>query len=149
MTIQNVGGYKYEYTIINDIPASKGCVGMTVDSLCWGKAVIVAYKNSKHISVLFLDSGNIEVVQKAALETGNVRDSVQGVFNLQLAKDKAIIAKCNEQIEKARKKAKMASRRIASRSLNRKERIARSISLYAKVMEKYNDVINKEESACS
>lgn len=142
MTVQNVNGYKYEYTIINDIPASVECVGMTIDTLCWGKGVIVAYKNSKAISVLFLDSGNIEVVQKSALETGNVRDSIQGTFNLQLAKDRAIIAKCNEQIEKARKKAKMAHRRIASRNLNRKERLA-------KMMEKYNNVINKEENVCS
>lgn len=139
MTIQNVNGYKYEYTIINNIPASKECIGMKVSTLCWGGAIIVAYKNSKAISILFLDSGNIEVVQKAALETGNVRDSVQGVFNLQLAKDKAIIAKCNEQIEKARKKAKMAHRRIASRNLNRKERLA-------KALEKYNDVIKGEEN---
>lgn len=137
MTIQNVNGYKYEYTIINDIPASVECVGMTIDSLCWGKAVIVAYKNSKAISILFLDSGNIEVVQKSALETGNVRDSVQGVFNLQLAKDRAIIQKCNEQIEKARKKAKMAHRRIASRVNNRKERLA-------KMLEKYDNVIKGE-----
>ena len=142
MTIQNVNGYKYEYTIINNIPASKECIGMKVSTLCWGDAIIVAYKNSKAISILFLDSGNIEVVQKAALETGNVRDSVQGSFNLQLAKDKAIIAKCNEQIEKARKKAKMAHRRIASRNLNRKERLA-------KMLEKYSDVINKEENVCS
>lgn len=147
MTVQNVKGYKYEYTIINDIPASVECVGMTVDSLCWGKAVIVAYKNSKAISILFLDSGNVEVVQKAALETGNVRDSVQGVFNLQLAKDKAIVAKCNEQIEKARKKAKMAHRRIASRVNNRKERLT-------KMLEKHNlkGVVNDsetQESTCT
>lgn len=130
MTIQNINGYKYEYTIINDIPASKECIGMTVDSLCWGKAVIVAYKNSKAISILFLDSGNIEVVQKAALETGNVRDSGKGTFNLQLAKDSKIIEKCNEQIEKARKRAKQANRRIASRKLNQKERIKKAFEKY-------------------
>ena len=130
MTIQNVNGYKYEYTIINNIPASKECVGMTVDSLCWGKAVIVGYKNSKAISILFLDSGSVEVVQKAALETGNVRDSGKGTFNLQLAKDSKIIEKCNEQIEKARKRAKQANRRIASRKLNQKERIKKAFEKY-------------------
>lgn len=146
MTIQNVNGYKYEYTVINNIPASKECIGMTVDSLCWGKAVIVAYKNSKAISILFLDSGSIEVVQKAALETGNVRDSIQGVFNLQLAKDKAIIAKCNEQMVKLRKKAKMAHRRIASRNLNRKERLAKMMEKYSLASQNNSDVIKGESN---
>ena len=140
MTIYKAGGYTYEYEVINDIPASSSCIGMTVKTLCWGLAKIVAYKNSKSIDILFLDSGNIETVQKAALDLGNVADSVQRTFNNQLKKDKAIIQKCNEQIEKARKKAKMAHRRIASRNLNRKERLA-------KMMEKYN--INKEENVCS
>lgn len=130
MTIQNVNGYKYEYTIINDIPASKECIGMKVSTLCWGDAIIVAYKNSKAISILFLDSGNVEVVQKSALETGNVRDSVKGTFNLQLDKDLKIIEKCNEQIEKARKRAKQANRRIASRKLNQKERIKKAFERY-------------------
>lgn len=144
MTIQNVNGYKYEYTIINDIPASKECIGMTVDSLCWGKAVIVAYKNSKHISVMFLNSGAVDVFQKAAIETGNIRDTLEGVFNLQLAKDRAIIQKCNEQIEKARKKAKMAHRRIASRNLNRKERLAKMMEKYNLAPQNNSDVIKGE-----
>ena len=144
MTVQNVNGYKYEYTIINDIPASKECVGMTVDSLCWGKGVIVAYKNSKNISVMFLNSGAVDVFQKAAIETGNIRDTLEGTFNLQLAKDRAIIQKCNEQIEKARKKAKMAHRRIASRNLNRKERLAKMLEKYSLASQNNNDVIKGE-----
>ena len=147
MTIYKAGSYTYEYTVINDIPASPDCIGMTVKTLCWGLAKIVAYKNSKNIDILFLESGNVETVQKAALDLGNVADSVQRTFNNQLKKDKAIIAKCNEQIEKARKKAKMAHRRIASRVNNRKERLD-------KAMEKYNikGVVNDsdtQESTCT
>lgn len=130
MTIYKAGSYTYEYEVINDIPASPDCIGMTVRTLCWGLAKIVAYKNSKAISILYLDSGNIETVQKSALENGNVRDSVRGVFNLQLDKDLKIIDKCNEQIEKARKKAKQANRRIASRKLNQKERIKKAFEKY-------------------
>lgn len=131
MTVYKAGSYTYEYTVINDIPASPDCIGMTVKTLAWGLAKIVAYKNSKNIDILFLESGNVETVQKAALDLGNVADSVQRTFNNQLKKDKATIQKCNEQIEKARKKSKMANRRIASRVNNRKERLA-------KMLEKYN-----------
>lgn len=141
MTTYKAGGYTYEYEVINAIPASAVCIGMTVKTLCWGLAKIVAYKNSKNIDILFLDSGNIETVQKAALDLGNVADSVQRTFNNQLKKDKAIIQKCNEQMVKLRKKTKMAHRRIASRNLNRKERLA-------KMMEKYKlkGVVNDSET---
>lgn len=144
MTIYKAGSYTYEYTVINDISASPNCIGMTVKTLCWGLAKIVAYKNSKNIDILFLDSGNIETVQKAALDLGNVADSVQRTFNNQLKKDKAIITKCNEQIEKARKKAKMAHRRIASRVNNRKERLAKMMEKYSLASQNNSDVVKGE-----
>ncbi len=140
MTIYTAKGKSYEYTQINDIPASAECVGMTIKSLCWGDGIIVKYKNAKSIDVLFLDSGNVETVQKAALEVGNIADGVMREYLNNKKKDEGIIEACRKQQKKLSDKIRRANKRIASRNLNRKERLA-------KMMEKYD--INKEESVCS
>lgn len=123
-------GNAYVYSVINDIPANKSCVGMTVSTLCWGSAVIVKYKNAKSIDVLFMDSGNVENVQKAALQVGNVADGVAREFLNAKAKDEAIVESCRKQITKLQAKAKKAVRRISSRDNNRKERIKKAFETF-------------------
>jgi len=136
-------GNAYVYSIINDIPADKSCVGMTVSTLCWGSAVIVKYKNAKAIDILFLDSGNVETVQKAALELGNIADSVMREYINNKKRDEDIIEACRKQQKKLSEKIKKAHRRIQSRNLNRKARLE-------KALETYKDVVNvKGESNVS
>lgn len=139
MTIYVAKGKSYEYTQINDIPADKSCVGMTVKSLCWGDGIIVKYKNAKSIDVLFMDSGNVENVQKAALEVGNIADSIMREYLNNKKKDEAIIEACRKQQKKLSDRIKKAHRRIQSRNLNRKARLE-------KALEVYKDVVNKGES---
>lgn len=143
MTIYTAKGKSYEYVQINDIPADKSCVGMIVRTLCWGKAIIVKYKNAKSIDVLFLDSGNVETVQKAALEVGNVADGVAREFLNAKAKDEYIVETCRKQILKLQAKAKKAVRRIKSRDNNRKERIKRSFDLYKLKENRINEQISE------
>ena len=128
-------GNAYVYSVINDIPADKSCVGMTVRTLCWGSAIIVNYKNAKSIDILFMDSGNTETVQKAALELGNVSDSIMREYVNNKKKDEAIIEACRKQQKKLSDKIKKAHRRIQSRNLNRKARLE-------KALETYKDVVN-------
>ena len=136
-------GNAYVYSVINDIPADTSCVGMTVKSLCWGSAVIVKYKNAKSIDILFLDSGNTETVQKAALELGNVSDSIMREYLNNKKRDEAIIEACRKQQKKLSERIKKAHRRIQSRNLNRKARLE-------KALETYKDVVNfKGESNVS
>lgn len=134
MTIYVAKGKSYEYTQINDIPADKSCVGMTVSTLCWGSAIIVNYKNAKSIDILFLDSGNVETVQKAALELGNVCDKVHRDYLNAKKKDEAIIEACRKQQKKLSEKIKKAHRRIQSRNLNRKARLEKALELYKDVV---------------
>jgi len=135
MTIYTAKGKSYEYTQINDIPADKSCVGTSIKSLCWGEGVIVDYKNAKHISVLFLNSGAIEVVQKSALEVGNVADGIMREYLNNKKRDEAIIEACRKQQKKLSERIKKAHRRIQSRNLNRKARLE-------KALETYKDVVN-------
>ena len=135
MTVYTAKGRKYEYVTINDIPADKGCVGMIVSTLCWGKAIIVNYKNAKSIDILYLDSGNVENVQKAALEVGNVADSIMREYLNNKKKDEAIIEACRKQQKKLSDRIRKAHRRIQSRNLNRKVRLE-------KALETYKDVVN-------
>jgi len=135
MTIYTAKGKSYEYTQINDIPADKSCVGMTIKSLCWGDGVIVDYKNAKHISVLFLNSGAVEVVQKAALQVGNVADSIMREYLNNKKRDEAIIEACKKQQKKLSDKIKKAHRRIQSRNLNRKVRLEKALELYKDVVQ--------------
>lgn len=128
-------GNDYVYSVINDIPADKSCVGMTVKTLCWGSAIIVKYKNAKSINILFLDSGAVETVQKAALEVGNVADGVMREYLNNRKKDEAIIEACRKQQKKLSERIKKAHRRIQSRNLNRKARLE-------KALEMYKDVVN-------
>ena len=128
-------GNAYVYSVINDIPADTSCVGMTIKSLCWGDGIIIDYKNAKHINVLFLGSGNVETVQKAALEVGNIADGVMREYLNNKKKDEAIIEACRNQQKKLSEKIKKAHRRIQSRNLNRKARLE-------KALETYKDVVN-------
>ena len=134
MTIYIAKGKSYEYTQINDIPASAECVGMTIKSLCWGDGIIIDYKNAKHISVLFLDSGSVEVVQKSALEVGNIADGVMREYLNNKKRDEAIIEACRKQQKKLSERIKKAHRRIQSRCLNRKARLERALELYKDVV---------------
>lgn len=127
-------GNAYVYSVINNIPADKSCVGMTVSTLCWGSAVIVKYKNAKSIDVLFLDSGNTETVQKAALELGNVSDSVMREYLNNRKKDEAIIEACRKQQKKLSDKIRRANKRITSRNFNRKVRLEKALELYKDVV---------------
>ena len=136
-------GNAYVYSVINDIPADKSCVGMTVSTLCWGSAVIVKYKNAKSIDVLFMDSGNVENVQKAALEVGNVADSIMREYLNNKKKDEGIIEACRKQQKKLSDKIRRANKRITSRNFNRRARLEKALELY-------KDVINvKGESNVS
>lgn len=140
MTIYVTKGKSYEYTQINDIPASVECVGMTIKSLCWGDGVIVDYKNAKHISVLFLNSGAVEVVQKAALEVGNIADSIMREYLNNKKKDEGIIEACRKQQKKLSDKIRRANKRITSRNFNRKVRLEKALDLYKAVISKGEDV---------
>ena len=143
MTIYMAKGKSYEYIQINDIPADTSCVGMTVATLCWGKARIVKYKNAKAIDILFLDSGNVETVQKAALEVGNVADSIMREYLNNKKRDEAIIEACRKQQKKLSDKIRRANKRITSRNFNRRARLEKALELY-------KDVINvKGESNVS
>ena len=146
MTIYVAKGKSYEYVQINDIPADKSCVGMTVDTLCWGKAIIVKYKNAKAIDILFLDSGNVETVQKAALQVGNIADGVMREYLNNRKKDEAIIEACRKQQKKLSEKIRRANKRITSRNFNRKVRLE-------KALETYKDIVQaselKGEGVCS
>ena len=146
MTIYVAKGKSYEYVQINDIPADKSCVGMTVDTLCWGKAIIVKYKNAKAIDILFLDSGNVETVQKAALQVGNIADGVMREYLNNRKKDEAIIEACRKQQKKLSDKIRRANKRITSRNFNRKVRLE-------KALETYKDIVQaselKGEGVCS
>ena len=136
-------GNAYVYSVINDIPADKSCVGMTVSTLCWGSAVIVKYKNAKSIDVLFMDSGNVENVQKAALEVGNVADSIMREYLNNKKKDEGIIEACRKQQKKLSDKIRRANKRITSRNFHRRARLEKALELY-------KDVINvKGESNVS
>ena len=135
-------GNAYVYSVINDIPADTSCVGMTVKTLCWGSAIIVKYKNAKSINILFLDSGNVETVQKAALELGNVSDSIMREYVNNKKRDEAIIEACRKQQKKLSEKIKKAHRRIQSRNLNRKARLE-------KALETHKDILGKGEDVCS
>lgn len=135
MTIYTAKGKSYEYVQINDIPADKTCIGLTVKTLCWGSAIIINYKNAKSIDVLFLDSGNVETVQKAALEVGNICDKVHRDYLNAKKKDVEIVEACQKQIVKLQVKIKRARKRVASRNNNRKVRLE-------KVLELYKDVLN-------
>ena len=139
-------GNAYVYSVINDIPADKSCVGMTVSTLCWGSAVIVKYKNAKSIDILFLDSGNVETVQKAALEVGNIADGVMREYLNNRKKDEAIIEACRKQQKKLSEKIRRANKRITSRNFNRKVRLE-------KALETYKDIVQaselKGEGVCS
>ena len=143
MTIYMAKGKSYEYIQINDIPADTSCVGMTVKTLCWGSAIIVKYKNAKSIDILFLDSGNVETVQKAALEVGNIADGVMREYLNNRKKDEAIIEACRKQQKKLSDKIRRANKRITSRNFNRRARLE-------KALETYKDVVNvKGESNVS
>ena len=142
MTIYTAKGKSYEYTQINDIPADKSCVGMTIKSLCWGDGIIVQYKNAKSIDILFLDSGNVENVQKAALQVGNIADSIMREYLNNKKKDEGIIEACRKQQKKLIDKIRRANKRITSRNFNRKARLEKALELY-------KDVINKGEDICS
>lgn len=134
-------GNAYVYSVINDIPANKSCVGMTVSTLCWGSAVIVKYKNAKSIDVLFLDSGNVENVQKAALQVGNIADGIMREYLNNKKKDEAIIEACRKQQKKLSEKIKKAHRRIQSRNLNRKARLEKALELYKGVLNNKGETI--------
>ena len=150
MTIYVAKGKSYEYVQINDIPADKSCVGMTIKSLCWGDGIIIDYKNAKHISVLFLNSGAVEAVQKAALEVGNIADGVMREYLNNRKKDEAIIEACRKQQKKLSEKIKKAHRRIQSRNLNRKARLEKVLEVYKDIVPQAERVINiKGESNVS
>ena len=133
-------GNAYVYSVINDIPADTSCVGMTIKSLCWGDGIIIDYKNAKHINVLFLGSGNVETVQKAALEVGNVADGVMREYLNNKKRDEAIIEACRKQQKKLSEKIKKAHRRIQSRNLNRKARLEKALETYKDVVDVKGEV---------
>lgn len=135
-------GNAYVYSVINDIPADKSCVGMTVSTLCWGSAIIVKYKNAKSIDVLFLDSGNVENVQKAALQVGNIADGIMREYLNNKKRDEAVIEACRKQQKKLSEKIKKAHRRIQSRNLNRKARLEKALDTYKDVIPQSECVIN-------
>lgn len=136
-------GNTYVYSVINDIPAEKSCVGMFVSTLCWGKAIIVKYKNAKSIDILFLDSGNVETVQKAALEVGNVADSIMREYLNNKKKDEAVIEACKKQQKKFSEKIRKAHKRIMSRNSNRKVRLEKMMELYKDVIPRLEYVLTK------
>lgn len=129
-------GNAYVYSVINDIPADKSCVGMTVSTLCWGEAIIVEYKNAKSIDVLFLDSGAVETVQKSALELGNVCDKVHRDYLNAKKKDEAIIEACKKHQKKISNNIRKAGKRITSRNFNRKVRLEKALELYKEIIGK-------------
>lgn len=133
-------GNAYVYSVINDIPADTSCVGMTIKSLCWGDGIIIDYKNAKHINVLFLGSGNVETVQKAALEVGNVADGVMREYLNNKKRDEAIIEACRKQQKKLSDRIKKAHRRIQSRNLNRKARLEKALETYKDVVDVKGEV---------
>lgn len=132
-------GNAYVYSVINNIPADKSCVGMTVKTLCWGKAVIVKYNNAKAIDILFLDSGNVETVQKVTLEVGNVADPVMRDYLNAKKKDEAIIEACKKHQKKISNNIRKAGKRITSRNFSRKLRLE-------KALETYKDIIKGESN---
>lgn len=140
MTVYTAKGRKYEYVTINAIPASIDCIGMVIKTLCWGDGVIVDYKNAKHISVLFMDSGNVETVQKAALEVGNIADGVMREYLNNKKRDEAIIEACRKQQKKLSERIKKAHRRIQSRNLNRKARLEKALETYKDVIDVKGEV---------
>lgn len=133
-------GNAYVYSVINNIPADISCVGMTVKTLCWGAAIIIKYKNAKAIDILFLDSGNTETVQKAALELGNVSDSIMREYVNNKKRDEAIIEACRKQQKKLSDRIKKAHRRIQSRNLNRKARLEKALETYKDVIDVKGEV---------
>ena len=142
-------GNAYVYSVINDIPADKSCVGLTVKSLCWGDGIIVAYKNAKAIDILFLDSGNVETVQKAALEVGNICDKVHRDYLNAKKKDEAIIEACKKHQKKISNNIRKAGKRITSRNFNRKARLEKALELYKDIIGKGGLNDNKIQESTS
>jgi hypothetical protein len=131
--------YEYTYPVINTLPSTKEeCIGFIADTLEWGQVVILEYKNAKHMTIGFLDSGTImEGVQKASLAMGLVKDAVMSEHRRAAIRDNAIKERCIAQIKKMSKRQKLAMKRILNKKVylrSRRELLLERIGLLNKAL---------------
>lgn len=84
-------------------------VGVTYRTNNCGDVVVLEYPNSKKILIQFVNSGNIQIVQKDALEKGLIRDRVQDEIDLAIKKEQL----ASEINEKAQRRAQLKLDEIA------------------------------------
>jgi len=84
-------------------------VGATYKTNNCGDVIVLDYPHSKRILIQFVNSGNVQVVQKDALEKGLIRDRVQDEIDLAIKKEQL----ASEINEKAQRRAQLKLDEIA------------------------------------